>query len=111
MMGRKPQREVYGQVTFFGAPDIPLIPEKDFDNVVKEYKEFKEMWEIIGPTLHINLKRDVPLWKAVTMCYMQGIKNGMKITVDMIESGRMDVKLPEKPAISNEDIIGGALSG
>lgn len=107
MVGKKQ----YGQVSFFGAPNIPLVPEKDFDRAVKDYKEIEAIWEIIGPTLHVNLRNGQPLWKAVAMCYMQGISNGSRLTLEQVESGVIKVNLPRKPPFPMDDIIGGALSG
>ncbi len=66
-----------------GPNTIPIVPVKDFNKARningKSFDEtLKEMWDIIGPSVDLNLHK-LPLWKVITMAYFEGVVHGSQM--------------------------------
>ena len=64
--------------TQFGPRPISIVPISRFEKLSSKYLNGKnpnemleELWEIIGPSAELNLKR-LPLWKVIAMAYFEG---------------------------------------
>lgn len=57
----------------FGPRKIEQVPISHFQKRGgKEFDEqLKQLWEIIGPSVQLNLDR-LPLWKVICMAYFEG---------------------------------------
>jgi hypothetical protein len=64
------------------GPTFPVIPVRDFTEFKFKLEQLHGLWDIIGPTVGLNMTRRVELWQIFTMCYVQGLENGAAIERD-----------------------------
>ena len=61
------------------GPVIPRVPYKDFKKVDFSHDDLFQIWQVIGPTIKVNLDRQLPLWQVLVIAYIQGLENGFGI--------------------------------
>ena len=65
----------------FGPKEIKIIPRKEFKTIRPHTAQLADIWEIIGPSVELNLDR-LPLWKVITMAYIEGCYHGQQLAED-----------------------------
>lgn len=74
----KPEkREVRGRASL--GPTFPIVGVGDFTKLKVKPGQLRDLWEVIGPTVELNMTKRVELWQIFTMCYVQGLENGAAI--------------------------------
>src|SRR3954469_4997601 len=68
-------------------PRVPKVPYKDFDTFTLTKNQWMDLWEIIGPSVRMNVSRDLPLWKIITSAYAEGINHGSGIERSLRQTG------------------------
>jgi len=64
------------------GPSFPVVPVTNFTKGKFPLGTMEAMWDIIGPTVAVNMGKRVALWEIFTICYMQGLENGSSIAED-----------------------------
>lgn len=67
-------------IPHFG-PRIPIVKSNDFSHYKFEHGELERIWEIVGPSAVLNMRRTpiTHLWKVITMAYLEGLHHGSEI--------------------------------
>lgn len=71
------KRQVRGRASL--GPTFPIVGVKDFTKLKVNPGRLREMWDIIGPTVELNMVKRVELWQIFVMCYIQGLENGASL--------------------------------
>lgn len=61
------------------GPPIPIVPRKDFSRIPLTREHAYMIWSIIGPSVEVNMQRDIPLWKIIVAAYCEGLDHGASI--------------------------------
>lgn len=69
-------------ITFL--PPVPAVPRADFTKLPIDRETRDHLWDIIGPTVHFNLRDLSSLQDAFVACYYQGLENGTSATLRAI---------------------------
>lgn len=66
-----------------GPKPIPVVPIQKFTRVRNKahHEGLEELWEIIGPSVELNM-RQLPMWKVITMAYLEGCVHGSQMVED-----------------------------
>lgn len=67
-------------ITF--GPAIPVVPVKQFtkfSTVGIDKEMFQRAWEIIGPSVEHNMRRQSEMWQIITAAYLEGLSHGAAI--------------------------------
>jgi hypothetical protein len=63
-----------------GPGPVPVVPIGDFSKIYLK-GQLEELWTIIGPSVELNIAR-LPLWKVITMAYLEGAMHGSQMVED-----------------------------
>jgi hypothetical protein len=85
MMTETPRPVKESRIRASLGPSFPVVPVTNFTKGKFPRGTMEAMWDIIGPTVQVNMDESVHLWEIFTICYMQGLANGSDIAEDKLK--------------------------
>lgn len=70
-------------ITF--GPSIPVVRQKDFSHFPLTGENWKDLWQIVGPSVERNLAQGSPMWKVITAAYAEGLQHGQALNKEAIQ--------------------------